>query len=372
MIVTRNLPPMVGGIESMIGEIAKRLMPRYRLTIASPLLTAINTNHEDECKFINIPGSTPLEFLIHGTVELAKAIRYRKFAGVICSSGLSAVVYWRSKYFTPRKIVVLAHGLDIARANSDYQYKATLLEVMSHALTIANSKYTAALIKRVFSSDDMNVITILPPPRVLDIQSSSIYNRNVASITSRPFLLSVGRAIERKGIHLFISKSLPAILAKYPNLQYIIAGPNSDDPKYVDYAFGNIRQEYHKNLHFIGYVTDTTLSDLYKRATALIFPVQEIENNPEGLGLVILEAATFGTPSIAFATGGVPEAIKRTKQGRIVSIGNFDQFSGEVIDVIKMRNDVAVSNHCKTINARNDIENKWEKYINQIATALEG
>lgn len=362
---------MVGGIETITGEIVKRLMTKYRLTIASSTLESSDIYNKDLCKFIHIPGVTPLDFLIRGVIELEKAIKHMQFDGVICSSALAAVVYWRSKYQYSTKIIILAHGLDIAYAEADHLYKASLQEIIGRALTIANSRYTERLIKSLFPFCDKKVTTIIPPPRMLDSPSLDASKLNASDVTSNPFLLSVGRAIERKGIQSFISKSLPTIIETYPFVRYIVVGPNSDHPEYISKALASLKKEYKENILFLGYVSDSTLSYLYKHAIALVFPVLELKNNPEGLGLVVLEAEIFGTPSVAFATGGVPDAIKCTQRGRLVETGDYDKFSKEIIDIIETRNNIEIDKCRKTINLKREIENKWKIYVNQINTILD-
>ena len=54
------------------------------------------------------------------------------------------------------------------------------------------------------------------------------------------------------------------------------------------------------------------------RSRALILP-----SSREGLGLVILEAATLGVPSVAYAVGGVPEVIEDKVTGLLVPPANF-------------------------------------------------
>ncbi len=65
------------------------------------------------------------------------------------------------------------------------------------------------------------------------------------------------------------------------------------------YSSGN-RPE---RVHFIGRQPDETLADLYRCATALVFP-----SLYEGFGLPVLEAMSCGCPVIASGTSSVPEA----------------------------------------------------------------
>jgi len=57
------------------------------------------------------------------------------------------------------------------------------------------------------------------------------------------------------------------------------------------------------NIEFLGEVSDLKLRDLYSSAKAVIFPQEE------DLGLIPLEAAACGTPTIAFKKGGATETV---------------------------------------------------------------
>lgn len=63
-------------------------------------------------------------------------------------------------------------------------------------------------------------------------------------------------------------------------------------------------------LEYRGYVSDKTLTTLYQKAKAVIFPAES-----EDLGLVPLEAAAYGTPTIGYYSGGVKETIVPGKTG---------------------------------------------------------
>src|SRR3546814_16851853 len=77
---------------------------------------------------------------------------------------------------------------------------------------------------------------------------------------------------------------------------------------------------------FLGTITvDALLSVVYKAASAHIFPVREIPGDPEGFGMVAVEAAAHGVPTIAFATGGIVDAVaegdrKSVVEGKSVSV----------------------------------------------------
>src|SRR3546814_12287140 len=84
---------------------------------------------------------------------------------------------------------------------------------------------------------------------------------------------------------------------------------------------------------FLGTITDDALlSVVYKAASAHIFPVREIPGDPEGFGMVAVEAAAHGVPTIAFATGGIVDAVAEGESGRLIRTGDYGAFAGIVVE----------------------------------------
>jgi glycosyltransferase involved in cell wall biosynthesis len=114
------------------------------------------------------------------------------------------------------------------------------------------------------------------------------------------------------------------------------------------------------NIEFLGEVTDTELRDLYSSALAVIFP------QDEDFGLVPLEAAACGTPSIAYKKGGALETIIDKKTGEF-----FDKPTLESLaKVVKKFNANAydsktLRNHARKFSIQ-EFQKNFKKYIKKI------
>lgn len=95
---------------------------------------------------------------------------------------------------------------------------------------------------------------------------------------------------------------------------------------------------HHPLIEFIGEVDDAGKRDLLSGALALIFPIDW----PEPFGLVMIEAMSMGTPTIAWRSGSVPEVIDEGVSGIIV-----DSVEEAVQTVDRIRSmDRAKVRHC--------------------------
>ena len=66
-----------------------------------------------------------------------------------------------------------------------------------------------------------------------------------------------------------------------------------------------------------------------------MFPVRHIPNDPEGFGMVAIEAAAHGLPTVAFATGGIVDAVKQNESGWLVEKNNYEALTKQVIETLQ-------------------------------------
>lgn len=165
-------------------------------------------------------------------------------------------------------------------------------------------------------------------------------------IHNKKILLSVGRLTERKGLSEFIEFSLPYIVKNIPNVILLIVGESANHALNKNMQTRNqlikIAQTHNidQHLYFAGKVTDQELSSLFYLSSIHIFPVKHIANDPEGFGMVAIEAATHGIPTIGFATGGVIDAVEQQKSGFLIESNNYQELSNAVIQFLQNKTSI--------------------------------
>ena len=82
------------------------------------------------------------------------------------------------------------------------------------------------------------------------------------------------------------------------------------------------------NIIFCGEVKD--IENYYSKAAINI-----VSSEREGFGLSIIEAASFGIPSVAFDVGGPSEIISNEENGFIIENGDLEEMSKKVLDLLK-------------------------------------
>lgn len=132
-------------------------------------------------------------------------------------------------------------------------------------------------------------------------------------IDGAPVLLTVGRlaAGEAYKGHDRILRALPALLARQPTLQYVVAGDGDDRPRLEALAR---ELGVADCVRFVGAVPRADLPALYRLADAFAMP-----STGEGFGIAFLEAMASGVPALGLAGDGSVDALGDGDLGLVVS-----------------------------------------------------
>ena len=349
LIVTRNLPPLVGGMEQLNWHMAAEMAKYAEVRVIGP--TGAAALAPSGVMVDEVPLS-PLPCFLLGAQwkALRVAPRWRPHI-VLAGSGLTAPLAWLAAKACRAKSVVYVHGLDMAVQHP--LYRALWLPVIRRMdRVIANSQPTRQLARDAGVAEER--IGIVHPGTALqhaepDPEAIAAF-RAKHQLSQRPLLLSVGRLSTRKGLREFVSDVLPKIVARLPDVMLLIVG---DAPKRALHAeiqsAENIQSAANQkgvggNIRFVGVIVDREeLATVYQAADIHVFPVQHIPGDPEGFGMVAIESAAQGLPTVAYATGGIVDAVAEAKSGHLVPPGDGAAFADAVLRTMAERESLRVS-----------------------------
>lgn len=237
------------------------------------------------------------------------------WAGQIWPVGL--VLYLLSLYF-PKKCqyFISLHGLDIQIIKKNKLKAFIGKQILRRAkLITVNSHYTEKLTRALAPEKKYLVVY----PSANDLKPASDTNKqslvNQYNLKGKKIILSVSRLVKRKGQDLII-KTLNDLWLNFPELIYVCVGQGPELPKLKLLA----EQTSHPNqIIFIDQADNEQLAAWYQIADLFVLPVHKNQNDPEGFGMVYLEANQFGLPVIGSKTGGIPEAISDQQSGLLVN-----------------------------------------------------
>jgi phosphatidylinositol alpha-1,6-mannosyltransferase len=338
LLVTRNFPPLLGGMENVNRRLLQALSVDRPVALCGPGGSAV---HAPEAAFVLETPVRPLwRFVLGASVRAWRAARRLRPGLVLAGSGLAAPMAWFAARSCGARYAVYLHGLDLVVDNRLYR-TLWLPFIRRCELALVNSRHTAEL--AAATGIPVSRIAVLNPGTELPgLQpAASREYRARHGLGDRPLLLSVGRLTRRKGLAEFVASALPAIVARSPRVLLAVIGEEAVDALHT--AVGSERARIQAaadaagvgaNLRFLGRSTDQELSQAFQSAQVHVFPVLEQAGDVEGFGMVALESAAHGLPTVAFAVGGVPDAISPGASGVLVASGDYAAFAASVCGLL--------------------------------------
>lgn len=369
LLITRNFPPLWGGMERLNWHLADELSKEFEVRVIGP---AGASQHAPRGVIVREAPLRPLRRFLLSATELAR--REAKIWQpdiVLAGSGLTAPLVWLVARKCGALKAVYVHGLDLSVPHIAYRalWRPALRRM---DCVIANSSATFALAQNIgIASECIHIIH--PGVDMPELHATARARFRVAHGLGGqvPVLLSVGRLTARKGMREFVEDVLPRIVAERPDAQLVIVGAAPADALYAQaQSPASIEAAadaagVREHVHFLGTRFGGELADAYAGADVHVFPVRELRNDPEGFGMVAVEAAAHGLSTVAYATGGVVDAVKEGVSGRLVVAGDAEGFSKAVLQIFK---EGISAQDCQDF-AR---QFEWPEFGRRISTVLSG
>lgn len=318
LLVTNDFPPKIGGIQSYLWELWRRLPPGDVTVLTTPYRGA--SRFDAEQPFRVVRSSEPV-LLPHP--HLARRIR-----SLAAETAAQAVILDPA---LPVGLVgpalglpyaVVLHGAEVAVPGRVPPARQLLARVVGRAsLIIAAGSYPEAEVRRVMGPRPLPPVVQVPPgvdiTRFEPLQGidRAAWRTRLGLPASGPLVVSVSRLVPRKGMDTLIASA--ALLApEYPDLTVAIAGEGRDR--------GRLERRIKSTgapVRLLGRVADVDLPKLYGAGEIFVLCCRTrwAGLEQEGFGIVFLEAAAAGVASIAGESGGAADAVKDGTTGLVVS-----------------------------------------------------
>ena len=327
---------------------------RYTSTLASSLGGMLGPANVDVLCFFDWgnPEVVPSEFHVTGMVSSrgragvlsrlkfmfkAAAAGARGYDLVVANHVALAPVAALMKLAFRTPYWVACHSVEIWWGTSGLRHAA----LKNADLILPVSRYTADVVQKMdgIESSRVKVVYNAIPDSFANLLASEQKPGDVVRSLklAGPLLLSVCtlvRGNEFKGVDTVI-RALRTILAKHPDLQYVVVGEGEIRPSLERLA---VETGVAQNVAFLGEIPDSDLAELYRRCDVFALPSrgqeQRGEVGGEGFGRVYVEAALAGKPVVGSLSGGASEAVIHGKTGLLVNPASSEDVAQAVLAIL--------------------------------------
>lgn len=356
LLITLEYPPQHGGVASYYGGMVEELRRRgNEVTVVSQGLLS---------KWV-------WPHWLQGYSTVRAAIKRQKpdyiFVGHVLPLGTIAYALRKRVPY-----IVFSHGFDVLISQKSWRKKQLVRKILELAkLVVVNSEFTRQEVVKLMEhgnirTGEQKVIVAYPCPVLLgDVKPDDIeVLRRRLGLVGKKVILTLGRVVERKG-HDIVLKALPEILQHVPDVVYVIAGVGPDLGR-----LGKLVEELkiERAVRFVGEISDEERSAYFVVCDLFVMPSRQIGPDVEGFGIVFLEAAAFGKPSIGGRSGGQGEAILDGQTGALVDPTDIPAFARTAVQLL--RDDSLRTELGKNAQARVLYEFKWEKQVEEFINLL--
>ena len=315
LILTELFLPTKGGTAVWAAEVYKRLGGKeiHIITAAVPDAPVIDATHPNNIHRINLKRIAWLR-----PESLAMYIRFffkaltltltQRFDVIHAFRALpEGLTAWAVARITLSPVVIYAHGEELTTWGFGSKYKAMRFALRHADQIIANSEHTRNTLLEM--DIDATRITIIYPGVDISVFKPELdttgLRESLGIGNDEKLVFSVGRLSRRKGFDQMI-RAVAQLHAEDISLKYVIAGIGED----ADYLDGLILEHNLQAIVYrIGAVKDADLPRWMNTCDVFAMPNREINGDNEGFGMVFIEAAACGKPSLAGDAGGTGSAV---------------------------------------------------------------
>ncbi len=253
-------------------------------------------------------------YLLAGTLAAWRLCRRRRYDIIHVHWPMPHALFgWAARAACGARLVVTFYGVELRWVKSKMPWLRRFLARAARSAdrVVAISEYTAGEIRELADVP----IAVIPYTTGLAGATGEVRPSRPTS----PFpILFVGRLVARKGVPALLDavRRLPAGLA----IRVSIVGEGPERPALEAQI---ARDGLGEMVQLRGRVPSADLLAAYREAGVLVLPaVVDARGDTEGLGVVLLEAMSCGTPVVASDIGGITDIVTPEQTGLLVPPGD--------------------------------------------------
>ena len=315
LFVTNDFPPKLGGIQTMLWELWRRLDPASFTVLTTPYEGDRAWDAEQPFRVVRTRDKVllPTPSLVKRIDDLADEVGATH---VVLDPALPVgLVGPRLRH----PYAVVLHGAEITVPGRLPGTNLLLRHVLRGAgLVVAAGGYPLAEGERAAGR---SLPSVLVPPgvdtdrfRPLSADERAAARRHFGLPDAGPLVVSLSRLVPRKGMDVLI-RAAADLRSRHPDLTVAIGGGGRDRGR-----LDRLVRDTGAPVRMVGRVSHDDLERFYGCGDvyAMLCRNRWAGLEQEGFGIVFLEAAAAGVPQIAGNSGGAAEAVEHGETGLVV------------------------------------------------------
>jgi phosphatidylinositol alpha-1,6-mannosyltransferase len=340
LVVTHEFPPVTGGIGTHCYEMAKHWSARADVTVATLADGAPRRAGDYPFRVVEIArrsrqvervweiGRRIRELTLASRPDLIYSGHWRA-TGVGVRLGLAGIR-------TKPAYVQAIHGSEVLyllRPDAPRSHRHLFQWTTRHARRlIALGAYQGELLSQLGVAGGRVFVS----PEGADVGKFERVDERVLEavrerhrLDGRFVILTVGRLVERKG-HDTVLRALPRVAKSVPNVSYVIVG---DGPHEAPLQSLARELGIEDRVAFCGRVPEDELVAYYHACDVFVMISRELSEDTEGFGIVFIEAAACGKPTLGGRSGGIPDAIVDGETGILIEPETVDPLTTALVSL---------------------------------------
>ena len=353
LIVTRSFPPELGGMQNLMWGLSKELSKIFMIKVFADYIEG-HENFDEQASFtIERIGGIKILRKYRKAQLIHEYIKENKIDGIIAD-------HWKSLELikSSKKKYCLIHSKEINHPKGSGQNKRIVGVLNNVEKVIANSQFTKNLAIKL-GINESKVIVINPGVDPVEELNKKTLDK-VESIlkVKSPRLITVSRFDKRKN-HEKIIMALRNLKQVYPDIVYICIGYGEEEE--------NIKKlvkelDLETQVMFFKDISSDLKNALVAKSNIFVMPSIIHKKSVEGFGIVFVEAAQYGLPSIGGKDGGASDAILHDKTGLICDGNNLDDIYSSINKLLENKKYIEFGKYAKEISDKFLWSNIVEKY----------
>ena len=353
LIVTRAFPPELGGMQSLMWGLTKEMSKNFMIKVFADY----QNNHKefDKKENFSIERVGGIKFLrkIRKAQLINEYLKENKVQGIIAD-------HWKSLELinTDKKKYCLIHGKEINHPKGSSLNDRVVKVLNNVEKVIANSEYTKNL--AIDSGVTKGKIVVINPgvDPVNELNKKSLEKVESLLKVKSPRLITVSRFDKRKN-HEKVIMALRNLKQKYPDIVYICIGYGDEEDN-----LKKLVKELDLNLQvmFFKDISDDLKNALIAKSNIFVMPSIIHKKSVEGFGIVYLEAAKYGVPSLGGKDGGASDAIDHNKTGLICDGNNLEDIYSSLDSMIENKKYIEFGRNAKEYVSKFEWKKTLENY----------